>query len=330
MDSISRVRQHLDTFRTLRHSPHDYPWVHTHRGGEHGQVVVLQAITHGDEVGPMPALLDAMRDLAAGTLRFGGTVHFVLGNPEAALAGRRFLERDLNRVFVDPDIVAGGPNTHEAKRARALMPILDGCALFIDFHQTSQPSARPFYSYPWRPDWAAWTRAIGGATAWTTRSAGAVFVAGMRCTDEYVRDNGGMGMTLELGQRGFTDSARARARDEIRRALSLVDALAAGETTLEAAAAAQPAPELFAAVHAQALSDPMMALAPGWESFAPVRAGQLVSAPGTPEVRATHDGALLFPVYPDRDDQGAVVEPRPQTLFRIIQQVTEDPAVVFA
>lgn len=324
MDTLSRLKQHLDTFQRLAASPHRCPWVHTHDGGAHDTVVVFQAITHGDEVGPLPALLDVMEALSSGAARFGGRAHFVLGNPEAALLGRRFVEQDLNRVFVDPEAALGGPGAHEVQRAQALMPVLDEAALFIDFHQTTAPSARPFYSYPWRPDWAAWTRAIGGATAWTTRAAGQVFVPGMRCTDEYVRDNGAMGMTLELGQRGFTEAARARARDEMLRAMALLDSLAAGETTLETAAATQPAPDLFATAHVEPFADPHQQLAAGLESFSPVQKGQRLSVPGTPEVTAAADGVLLFPVYPARTADGAAVEPRPQTLFRIITPI-DDP-----
>ena len=71
--------------------------------------MVFQAITHGDEVGPLPALLDVMSALQNGQLTFGGQVRFVLGNPEAALQGTRFVEQDLNRVFVEPHAALGGP-----------------------------------------------------------------------------------------------------------------------------------------------------------------------------------------------------------------------------
>ena len=331
MSDLVTVRRYLEAFRALRAGgPFDYPWVHTYEGGRHERTVTFQGITHGDEVGSLPAILDVMAGLADGTLSFGGRAHFVLGNPEASLRGTRFIERDLNRVFVDPSEVIGGPDTHEAKRARALMPILDDCELFIDLHQTSQPSRRAFYSYPWRPDWAEWTRAIGGSTAWTTRSAGAIFVPGMRCTDEYVRARGAMGMTLELGRRGFTEAAHVRAREELLRAMELLDALDSGQTTLAAEAAARPTPDLYAVVHVEPFADPRMLLEPGWSSFAPLSAGQRLSAPGTPEVLAAADGEMLFPVYPARSPDGAAIEPRPQTLFRIVRRVTEDPAVIFA
>jgi len=325
MGTLDAVRQHLDAFLDARRpGPFGYRWAHTHEGGVHDRAVVFQAITHGDEVGALPALIGVMRELAAGRLRFGGRAHFVLGNPEAALKGTRFVERDLNRVFVDD-----APESLEARRAQALMPILDDCELFIDFHQTSQPARRPFYSFPWREDWAAWTRALGGDTAWTTRPAGAIFVPGMRCTDEYVRDRGAMGMTLELGQSGFTPMAARRAREEMLTAMSLLDALATDATSLEAAAAARPAPDCFAVVHVEPFGDPAMALAPGWSSFAPLREGQPLGASSAPALEAAADGEMLFPVYPERTGDGRAVEPRPQTLFRIIRQVLDDPAVVF-
>ena len=330
MPNTNPLKHHLDTFRALRDSgPFSYPWVHVHNGGQHDKIVVFQAITHGDEVGPLPALLDVMSALQNGQLTFGGQVRFVLGNPEAALQGTRFVEQDLNRVFVEPHAALGGPSAHEVQRAQQLMPVLNDADLFIDFHQTSQPSARPFYTYPWRPDWAAWTRALGGKTAWSTRGPNTIFVEGMRCTDEFVRDCGGMGITLELGQRGFRPATFARARTEMIRAMALVDAMAMGRTTLAEAAASQPAPDLFALVHIEAFSDPRMALQPGWESFSPVRAGQLLSAPNTPTVVAAADGVMLFPVYPPRGSDGLATSPRPQALFRIMRQITEDPVILF-
>jgi succinylglutamate desuccinylase len=326
MSTLDAVRQHLDAFLALkRQGPFDYRWVHTHEGGAHDRTVVFQAITHGDEVGSLPAMLQVMGDLLEGRLQFGGRAHFVLGNPEASLQGTRFVERDLNRVFVDHP-----PDSHEGRRSRVLMPILDQGELFIDFHQTSQPAARPFYSYPWRDDWAAWTQALGGDTAWTTRPASAIFEPGMRCTDEYVRDKGGMGITLELGQRGFTQMAALRAREEMLTAMSLLDGLAAGATTVAQAASLRPAPSCYAVVHVEPFAHPAMALAPGWGSFRPLAAGQPLGAPGAPELVAASDGEMLFPVYPDRTPEGLAREPRPQTLFRIIRAVTEDPAVAFA
>ncbi|MFO0006033.1 MAG: succinylglutamate desuccinylase/aspartoacylase family protein, partial [bacterium] len=87
---------------------------------------------HGDEVGSLPAGLDLARALRSGARRFGGRVSLIVGNPEAGLVDRRFLQADLNRVFLDlpPEHPAFG--THEHRRAAALAPVLDAADLFLD------------------------------------------------------------------------------------------------------------------------------------------------------------------------------------------------------
>ena len=58
--------------------------------------------------------------------------------------------------------------------------------------------------------------------------------------------------------------------------------------------------------------------------------GELLSAPGTPELRATMDGSLLFPKYPPRNPNGEAREPRPSEIFRIVAPLDGDPEVLWA
>ena len=331
MKTFEKLQSHLRTFAELRTpGPIDYPWLHTHSGGLHDTQVIFQALTHGDEVGALPALIDVMSRLKSGALTFGGQAHFVLGNPEAALQGQRFLEQDLNRVFVDPERAPGGPDAFEVKRAQTLMPLYDTCALFIDFHQTSSPSKRPFYTGPWRSDWDQWIRAIGGSTAWLARPAGQVYEPNTRCIDEYVRDRGLPGITLELGLLGFDSGAKRRAAVEIERAMALVDGIASGETSLARAAEHEPKPHYFRQTHVEVFSDPMLTLQPGFENFSDVSAGQLVSRQGTPEITITQAATMMHPIYPPRHADGRAVEPLYGAIFRLVQPIEEAPEVAFA
>lgn len=73
---------------------------------------------HGNEMGPVRALESLGID-------------FVLGNPRAREAGKRFIDQDLNASY--------GPtsNSYEAKRAQEILEEISKNEVVIDFHTTS-------------------------------------------------------------------------------------------------------------------------------------------------------------------------------------------------
>ena len=310
---------HIQAFRgLLAPSAPGCPDARRYTGGQHDLRVVFGSMVHGDEVGSLPGLLAVMRALAAGTLSFGGVADFFVGNAAAALRGQRQLEADLNRVFVFDEDGRPRSDTLEGRRAAELAPLLTGCTLFIDLHQTAQPTARPFFTLPWRPREAAWIRALHhGDEAWITRAPGERFSAGTCCADEFVRDQGLAAITLELGVLGFTDAAADRTAALVRRALALLDRLAeAGDAALIAAAAARPAVEGFAYVHAEPYRDRAQRLRSGLVNFQPVTAGEVL---GTPDLRAPRAGRLMFPKYPPED------APLPGEIFRLVAPLDDTP-----
>jgi succinylglutamate desuccinylase len=294
----------------------DCPWSHRFDGAKHPGRAVFGCLVHGDEVGTLPAVLRIMERLSAGDLPFGGRADFFVGNPPAARASKRCLESDLNRVFVP-----GPPGTWEHRRALELMPLLSDCQLFLDLHQTRLRTERPFFTLPWRPLEDAWVRWLAPAVpdvAWITRSPEQDFSPSTRCADEFVRDGGGAGITLELGQRGFSEAVAASAERAIERALTLMDLLAEG-ADLQAQAEAHQRPPLFRYVFAQDPGSEAARLRPGLSNFAPVRAGDPLHAPGSPPLIAPADGVLIFPKYP------APGEPLPEKIYRIAAPL-ESPA----
>lgn len=321
-DHVTTLNALLDRFDLAREAGSTaYRWAHRHDGGEHGAHLVFSSLIHGNEVGSLAGLVRAVEDLAAGRLQYGGRVTLLLGNPEAARANVRFLEADLNRVFLPERDDA----LHEHRRAGELMPLLDEADVYFDFHQTLKPSRQPFYIFPWSEAGWLWVRALAGAQVWVTRNPGQAFSSGMMCADEYVRDRGRPGITLELGEKGWSDEAADRTYAMITDALRFADDVAQGRGTLEEAALAQPDVRFFETQHRVAFADPAMTLAPGIPNFEPVMAGQVLSAPGTPELRAPCDGAVLFPKYPPRDADGLALDPRPQEIFRVITELDRHP-----
>jgi len=324
-------------------APPAYAWAWTYDGREAGDEgaphIGASALIHGDEVGPLEGLLDVMEALSQGKLSFRGRLTCLLGNPEAARAGRRFLEDDLNRVFraLTPEEEAAGAAalpTHEARRAQELAPLLDSFDLYVDFHQTILPTAQPFYICPWSGEGWRWARLMGGARAWVTRHP-ARGGGGLACADERVRLRGKPSLALELGALGFSPEARAAVWRSLSRAFRAVDSLSGLRgadrlDALDALARAQPELKFYETTARAPLHDPRAALRPGWVNFSEVREGELLSPPGAAvEVRAPASGALLFPKYPPRDAAGAALHPAPSELFRVVSPLTDHPLALW-
>ena len=307
---------------------HHVPLSASFAGGRHDLHVVFGTMVHGNEVGPLPAVVELAEDLAAGTVSFGGRVTVFVGNPEAGRRGTRLCEADLNRVFVDTDI-----ETIEHRRSRELRRILDSADLFIDFHQTNGETPSAFYIFPWSPRGEAWARALDAAPRWVTRAPGQSFSPGTCCADEYVRNRGKVALTVEVSQAGPSPEAAAITRQTMGRALQWADRLAdAGADMPEASMGLPfaPLPQCLSTAFAQKFSDPRYAMRPGLENFVVVRAGEVVSVDGTPELVCPIDGWVMMAKYPDRDALGACIPPIPGEIYRVLQELPDIPSVVFA
>jgi succinylglutamate desuccinylase len=320
-----QLQSYLDRFEALRpDGGFAYRYAASFGEGAFSLHLVIGSMIHGDECGSLPGVLRVMEDLASGALRFGGRITFFVGNPEAGLRDVRFLEDDLNRVFLpDP------PDNHEGRRARELKPILDAADVFLDLHQTILATEQPFYIAPFQVSGWHWARAVQGARVWVTRHPAQAFSAGTCCADEYVRLRGLPGLTLELSEKGFGHGGEQRAEAAVRRALALGQAVGSGESTLEAAVGSLDELVFLETVHREAFRSDALALRPGLINFREVVAGELLSAPGTPELRAPASGMVLFPKYPPVVD-GAYKKPLPGEIYRIVCPLPAHPTVLYA
>lgn len=301
-----------------------YRWSTFFDGGRHAEHLVVSGLIHGNEVGSLPALVALAEAISAGSVSYGGRITVLLGNPEAARQGVRFLEADLNRVFVDNTLT-----THEHERGRTLRPLLDEASLHLDLHQTIEPTHSAFAIFPWSAEGESWVRALDAAPLWVTRAPGQSFSPGTCCADEYVRLAGKPALTIELSQKGFDPGAAARSEAVVSRAMAVLDGIASGGVTLEAAAAAGGRPELLVTAHAERFGDAGRALRPGLLNLQPVAAGTVLSEGGGAAVVAPCDGRLLFPKYPPRGADGRAVAPVPGEIVRVVAPLVGEPAVVF-
>tara|TARA_B100000575_G_scaffold155892_1_gene124419 strand:+ start:318 stop:1316 length:999 start_codon:yes stop_codon:yes gene_type:complete len=307
-----RLTDLLDEFQqSASPGPFNYGWVHQHDGKHHGLHVAFGCMVHGNEFGSLPAALRLIAALRSGAVTFGGKVTVFIGNPEAALENRRYLEADLNRAFLP-----SSGDTHEARRAQELMPILDAADVLIDFHQTILDTAYPFYISAWNPQAWHWARATQATPLWVTRNPTTQFSSGTKCTDEYVCDRGRPGMTLELSEKGFSADAEDLCWTAMCNALRVADAVSAG-APIETLASSQPDFQFMTTVYAEPFDTPAKMLRSGLVNFQKVEAGEPLHAEGTPPMIAPRDGALLFPKYPTRESDLAVA-PWPNEVYRLI------------
>ncbi len=138
-------------------------YVHRFESGKPGPHVLINALTHGNEICGMVA---ATHLLDAGVRPQVGTLTVSFANVEAYEAfdetrpfENRQLVHNLNRVW-SPDWLDGGEDSPELRRARALRPVVSQADHILDIHSTSQ-DVTPFWVYPAFARNAAVALAIG-------------------------------------------------------------------------------------------------------------------------------------------------------------------------
>lgn len=113
------------------------PYVWSYAAAAPGPHVILNALTHGNEICGAIAL---DRLLRAGLRPARGKITFAFANV-AAYEGfdrrdptaSRYLDEDLNRVW-DPALLDGPRRSCELQRARALRPVIDTADFLLDIH----------------------------------------------------------------------------------------------------------------------------------------------------------------------------------------------------
>ena len=126
------------------------PYVHRFASGQPGPHVLVNALTHGNEICGMVAathLLDTQVRPLRGTL----TVSFAnVAAYESFDAARPFESRqlvhNLNRIW-SAEQLEGSEDSPELRRARELRPVVAAADHILDIHSTSQ-DVEPFWVYP--------------------------------------------------------------------------------------------------------------------------------------------------------------------------------------
>lgn len=139
------------------------PYVHRISSGRPGPSVMVQALTHGNELCGAIALHWLLQQPLA--LQHGSLVlafanvaafeRFDTASPHTA----RCVDEDLNRVWAD-DVLFGPRDSVELRRARELQPFVDAADLLLDLHSMSEP-CRPLMVCGTQDKNADFARALG-------------------------------------------------------------------------------------------------------------------------------------------------------------------------
>ena len=269
-----------------------YPWIYQHNGGLYDFELLITAIIHGNEYGSLPGIIELITDLEEKHIKYGGKLTILLGNPEAARENVRFLESDLNRMFLNNPL-----QTHEAERARTLMPFMDRADLLIDFHQTILDTQRPFYICPLTDEVLHWAKVLSCSDAIIDSTPDESTEVKTRCADDYMFIQNKPALTIELSQKGFNEHAKQITLHSCKSVMACIDRLQKGETLKEISCEYRNV-QIYETIHREPYRSREYQLRPNIVNFMPVKKGEKLNVENSPELLSPVDGFILFPKYP--------------------------------
>jgi predicted deacylase len=125
-----------------RHGNSGVDYVHVLDSGKPGPTVMVQALTHGNEFSGAIALDHLFKEKTAPVqgkliLAFANVAafeRFDFDDPDRS----RCIDEDYNRVWAD-EVIGGGRDSAELRRARELRPFVDAADYLLDLHTMTEP-----------------------------------------------------------------------------------------------------------------------------------------------------------------------------------------------
>jgi predicted deacylase len=137
------IELHAPDISAYRAGNTGVPYVTSFDSGRAGPHVVVNAVTHGNELCGAIVLDELFRAgirPARGrlTLSFANVAAYLAFDPQRPTASR-FVDEDFNRVW-DPATLDGPRRSAELARARELRPIVDAADFLLDVHSMQHPT----------------------------------------------------------------------------------------------------------------------------------------------------------------------------------------------
>ena len=246
--------------------------------------LLITGLIHGNEVIGIEIINRVLKGFLNGrdlTLNLG----FLLCNLEAARAGERFIESDLNRGFCVDQI-----KTHEHQRALQISRVVDQADFILDLHQTIGPTLTPFFVIEHKHELIQIAHQLLPEFPIITFGEKGFSKSGKTML-EYASLQGAKALVIECGQQGFS----AELAEKVEKAcLDLIEIL-----KYKVIKKAERI-EVLELVSSITNVNGKTHLVPGLVSYTPIRAGQILAYNGETPVLAPFDGRVIFPSYGEK------------------------------
>lgn len=271
------------------------PFITTIDSGKPGPHVMVNALTHGNEICGAVALDRLFRDgikpargrVTLGFANVAAYQRFDPANPSAS----RFVDEDFNRVW-DAAVLDGPRQSVELERGRAIRPIIDTVDLLLDIHSMQQATA-PLMLAGTTEKSVSLARSVG-APATIVRDRG--HAAGRRMRDYGAFDDPNSpkaALLVECGQHWMKRSADV-AIDVAFRFLAVSGTLSE-ERSKEVLARRMPVQRVVSVTDAVTIGSEQFDFV---EKFAGLevipRAGTVIARDGEREIRTPYDDCVLI------------------------------------
>lgn len=137
MKQVPAIELPLPDIAPFRQGNAGVDWVHVLDSGQPGPTVLVQALTHGNEICGALALAwlfgEKPQPLQGRLILTFANVEAFSRFDRAAPHASRYVDEDYNRVWAD-DALFGPRDSCELRRARALRPFVDSADFILDIH----------------------------------------------------------------------------------------------------------------------------------------------------------------------------------------------------
>ncbi|RPH42320.1 MAG: succinylglutamate desuccinylase [Burkholderiales bacterium] len=283
-------------------------YVHRFDSGRAGPHVLVNALTHGNELCGMVAathLLDTgvRPRIGSLTVSFANVAAYESFDPARPFESRQ-LVHNLNRVW-SADWLDGGEDSPELRRARELRPVVAAADHVLDLHSTSQ-DVEPFWVYPAFARNAAVALAIGRPAVHLVMPRG--LGSGVPLIEHGRHGDGasdaGAALVAECGQH-FRSGTAALAIEVT------LDWLAHFGLVERGPRAVRPDPRRYELLETRMVRTPGFRFARPLVGFETFEAGELIATDGDEEIRAAEHCAVLMPTREPIVGREAVYLARP-------------------
>lgn len=272
------------------------PFVWTFSAREPGPHVVVQSLTHGNEVCGAIAV-DRLLDEGLRPAR--GTVSFVFANVGAYRSfdradpfASRCLDEDFNRVW-SAEVLDGARQTRDLARARELRPVIDRADALLDLHSMTDPCP-PLALAGTRDKGLALARAVG-VPLWIIIDAG--HAAGKRLRDYAFFDNPAdprAALLVECGQH-WERAAPEVALESTLRFLAHCGTIPQAELAARVGTATPPPQRAIAITRVVTIATDHFAFTlPVHGLMVVPKAGTVIAHDGAEEIATPHDDCVLI------------------------------------